>query len=174
MSEITVAALRIAFVVLLWLFVFSVVAVLRSDLFGTGVVARRRTGRAARSESERRKRGAATDTPSRGIPPVSETQHVIVVTEGSLRGTMLKLQHVPILIGRSSECALVLDDEYASNRHARIFKGAPEVSEWMVEDLGSTNGSTLNGQPLTAAVPFQPGSVLRIGQSSIEMRKGPR
>ena len=55
-----------------------------------------------------------------------------------------------MLIGRAPECTLVLDDDYASGRHARLF---PQDGEWFVEDLGSTNGTFLGARPAHRARP---------------------
>ena len=103
-------------------------------------------------------------------PNAVQTQ--LVVTAGPLRGTTIRLAASPILIGRAPECTLVLSDEYASNRHARVF---PHDGEWYVEDLGSTNGTTLAGKPLEgASAPFKPGAAITIGNTQIELRRGPR
>jgi pSer/pThr/pTyr-binding forkhead associated (FHA) protein len=90
-----------------------------------------------------------------------------VVTEGRLAGTTLPLRPAGLLIGRNPECALVVDDDFASGRHARLFirDGA-----WWVEDLGSTNGTFLGGDRLTTAQPVSVGSTLRIGRTVLELR----
>ena len=71
----------------------------------------------------------------------------VVVTAGPLAGTMLPLRPAGTLIGRSPECALVLDDDYASGRHARIHQA--DDGSWLVEDLRSTNGTYLGATRLT-------------------------
>ena len=90
-----------------------------------------------------------------------------MVTEGGLAGTTLPLGPAGVLIGRNPECALVLDDDFASGRHARLY-AQPEG--WYVEDLGSTNGTYLDGQRLTAAQAVGVGSALRIGRTVLELR----
>jgi pSer/pThr/pTyr-binding forkhead associated (FHA) protein len=89
------------------------------------------------------------------------------VTEGPLAGTSLPLRGSGVLIGRNPECALVLDDDYASGRHCRI---APGPDGWMVEDLGSTNGTYLGRERLTGSRPVEVGSTLRIGKTVLELR----
>ena len=91
----------------------------------------------------------------------------LTVTEGPLTGTSLRLRESGTLIGRNPECALVLDDDFASGRHARIFE---RDGSWFVEDLGSTNGTFLGSQKLTSAMPVETGSVLRIGKTVVELR----
>ena len=71
----------------------------------------------------------------------SLTPAILVVTAGSLAGTRLRLGSGPILIGRAEDSTLVLDDDYASTRHARIVQ---QGRGYAVEDLGSTNGTYLD------------------------------
>ncbi|WP_449374751.1 FHA domain-containing protein FhaB/FipA [Arthrobacter psychrolactophilus] len=78
----------------------------------------------------------------------------LVVTEGPLAGTTLELSGTPILLGRAQDATLVLEDDYASGRHARLF---PQGTRWFVEDLGSTNGTFLGGSALTRALPVELG-----------------
>ena len=170
MSELTIVALRLGFVLALWLFVIAVVIVLRGDLFGTTVVTR------SSKDPRREQRPSATGAPptagggaTRTDPAVTAT--TLVVTAGPLRGTSLTLGSTPVLIGRAPECTLVLDDDYASNRHARVFQ---RDDEWVVEDLGSTNGTLVSGRRIEGSVPFRPGAQVRIGRTEIELRRGPR
>ena len=173
MSELTLVALRLGLVLALWIFVVVVVLVLRNDLFGTTVVTRS-------SRDPRREQRPASGPPGASpaaVDPASlrtapeVTPAAMVVTAGPLRGTSLTLGSTPILIGRAPECTLVLDDDYASNRHARVFQ---REDEWMVEDLGSTNGTLVSGRRIEGAVPFRPGAQVRIGRTEIELRRGPR
>ena len=90
-------------------------------------------------------------------------------TGGPLAGTTLPLRASGTLIGRSPECALVLDDDYASGRHARIFQG--DDGTWQVEDLRSTNGTFLGATRLTEPREVAVGSVLRIGQTVVELQR---
>lgn len=169
MSELTISVLRLVFVLGLWLFVFAVVAVLRNDLFGSAVM--QRGGGAAPARRQQGRRGTDTDTDEAAAPEPAPTTSSLLVTAGPLRGTSLVLGSMPVVIGRAPECTLVLDDDYASNRHARVVKRDDE--HW-VEDLGSTNGTQLNGAPLLSPTALRPGSVIRIGRTEIELRRGPR
>lgn len=177
MSELTIVALRLGFVLALWVFVIAVVLVLRNDLFGTTVVTR--SSKDPRREQRPSAGPARPGAPGAGpIPDPASlrtdpavTLTSLVVTAGPLRGTSLTLGSTPILIGRAPECTLVLDDDYASNRHARVFQ---REDEWMVEDLGSTNGTLVSGRRIEGAVPFRPGAQVRIGRTEIELRRGPR
>ena len=162
MSELTLTLLRLGYLALLWILVLSVVGVLRSDLFGTRVTRR-----------------PAPGTPGRGIPAVPpptkgrdtedrRSPHTLVVTEGSLKGTSLALGQAAILIGRAPECTLVLEDDYASNRHARLFL---DSGTWLVEDLGSTNGTYLGRAKVESPTPVDVGTPVRVGRTVLELRR---
>jgi pSer/pThr/pTyr-binding forkhead associated (FHA) protein len=158
MSELTLTMLRLAFLAGLWLLVLAVVAVLRRDLFGTRVT--------------RRPVPAGVVPPAPGRPrrePDSPLlPRFLVVTEGSLKGTQISLGQAPILIGRAPECTLVLEDDYASGRHARL---SLQQGTWMVEDLGSTNGTFLGRSRVEGQLQIPPGTSVRVGRTVIELRR---
>ncbi len=66
------------------------------------------------------------------------------------------------LLGRGDEADIVLQDSFASTRHARL---APHGDVIVLEDLGSTNGTYLNEEPLRGPQPLHPGDKIRIGDS---------
>ena len=162
MSELTLTIIRLGLLILLWVFVFSVVGVLRGDLYGTRVVSRL-PGRRDRAARAKKPKPAPAKKPSRG----RRVPQSLTVTEGPLAGTSLRLRESGTLIGRNPECALVLDDDFASGRHARIYE---REGQWFVEDLGSTNGTFLGSQRLSTPVPVEVGSVLRVGKTVVELR----
>jgi pSer/pThr/pTyr-binding forkhead associated (FHA) protein len=82
-------------------------------------------------------------------------------------GTRVTLDARPILIGRADDSTLVLDDDYASTRHARI---SMQGDEWYVEDLGSTNGTYLDRAKVTGPTRVPLGVPVRIGKTVIELR----
>ncbi len=168
LSELTLTVLRLGLLILLWVFVFAVVGVLRGDLYGTRVNRRTPTtpprGAPALPAGEGR-RGRTPKAPK----PVRKGPTRLVVTAGALSGTTLPLRPAGTLIGRSPECALVLDDDYASGRHARIYQS--DDGTWMVEDLRSTNGTYLGATRLTEPREVAAGSVLRIGQTMLELQR---
>jgi len=167
MGELTLTVMRLGLLVLLWVFVFAVVGVLRGDLYGTRV--KRRTAPAGKAAA----RGAAPAPPRQARPARKSRSRKgptrLVVTGGPLSGTALPLRPAGTLIGRSPECALVLDDDYASGRHARIFQ--TDDGTWQVEDLRSTNGTYLGATRLTEPHEVAVGSVLRIGQTVVELQR---
>ncbi|WP_445818903.1 FHA domain-containing protein FhaB/FipA [Arthrobacter sp. G119Y2] len=158
-GELIVTLLRYGFLILLWLMVLSVVGAIRRDLV---VGSRNRTGTPS-ARQIRRNPALEKQAPAPAKVPARQ----VVVTEGPLRGTTLELASSPILLGRAQEATLVLDDDYASGRHARLF---PQGSRWFIEDLGSTNGTFLGGSQLTRALPVEPGVPIRIGKTVLELR----
>ena len=61
---------------------------------------------------------------------------------------------------------VVLDDDFVSTHHARLM---PRGSHWIVEDLGSTNGTWIDRERVTAPTVLQPGMPLRIGRTTLEI-----
>ncbi len=89
------------------------------------------------------------------------------MTAGGLAGTRIGLTGAPVLIGRADDSTLVLTDDYASTRHARISQ---QEGVWFVEDLGSTNGTYLGQHKLGGPTPLEVGVPIRIGQTVMELR----
>lgn len=166
MSELTLTIIRLGLLVLLWIFVFSVVGVLRGDIYGTRVVSRTPRKPATASRQPDSRSASPAKPPKR--QPHSSVPHSLVVTQGPLTGTSLPLRQAGTIIGRNPECALILDDDFASGRHARIFH---RDNAWFVEDLGSTNGTFVGTERLTGPVRVEAGSTLRIGKTVIELRR---
>jgi pSer/pThr/pTyr-binding forkhead associated (FHA) protein len=71
-----------------------------------------------------------------------------------------------ITVGRAAGCTITLDDHYVSQLHARIFRKDDVL---FVEDLGSTNGTYVNGQKLTGTVVVKRGDMVRIGSTVLEV-----
>jgi len=69
--------------------------------------------------------------------------------------------YTPIFIGRDPACECPIDDRTVSTRHARL---SYHHNQWWLEDLGSTNGTLLNGQPVSEAVVLTSSDLLRCGQ----------
>ena len=159
MSELTLFLIRLAYLAILWIFVLSAISVVRSDMFGARV-----TDGARQSRGERAKKPKATKAPPkrRGSP-----SHVLVV-EGANSGERAELEQAPILIGRGTDAAIRLDDDYVSTRHARI---ASSGDEWFVEDLGSTNGTYVGTARITQPTTLTLGTRVRIGKTILELRK---
>ncbi|MFJ9826866.1 FHA domain-containing protein FhaB/FipA [Streptomyces sp. NPDC101160] len=174
MSELTLTVMRLGFLAVLWLFVIVAVQVIRSDLFGTRVT--QRGSRRAEARPQQGGRQQAAPPQQRGGQPSAAggrqrrgAPTKLVVSEGTLTGTTVALQGQTITLGRAHDSTIVLDDDYASSRHARIFPDRD--GQWIVEDLGSTNGTYLDRTRLTTATPIPLGAPIRIGKTVIELRK---
>lgn len=150
MPDLVLQLTRAGFLALLWLFIVAALRIVRSDLAAASGLRSSmpillRAGRAERKRAARQ----------------------LVVTAGALAGTRITLDGRPILIGRADDSTLVLDDDYASTRHARLgFSGG----DWFLEDLGSTNGTYLDRAKVTAPTRVPPGTPIRIGKTVIELR----
>ena len=162
MSELTLFLIRLAYLAILWIFVLSAISVVRSDMFGARVPAGARGARGGGTRTKKPKPAKAPPKQRRGSP-----SHVLVV-EGANAGERADLEHAPILIGRGTDAAIRLDDDYVSTRHARI---ASSGDEWFVEDLGSTNGTYVGTARITQPTTLALGTQVRIGKTILELRK---
>lgn len=79
-------------------------------------------------------------------------------------GTIIELGRVPVVLGRHADCDLVLSDDQASRRHARVELGP---SGYMVVDLGSTNGTFVNGVRVDETAPLVHGDRIEVGHLSL-------
>ena len=73
----------------------------------------------------------------------------------------LRFSQPEVIIGRSTGCDVTLEDKTVSGRHARL---AYHHGQWWLEDMASTNGTFLNGEPVSAAVVLTHGDQVRCGQ----------
>jgi pSer/pThr/pTyr-binding forkhead associated (FHA) protein len=163
MNALELTLIRIGFLAVLWLFVIAAVGVVRTDLFGQVSQRRRRTTSPMRPPALQ-----APKEPARAARAARAVPQRLLVTAGSLTGTTLGLTDQQITIGRADDATLVLTDDYASTRHARLF---PQDGQWLVEDLGSTNGTYLDRQKVTEPTPVPIGVPIRIGKTVLELRR---
>jgi hypothetical protein len=175
-GDLTLLLLRLAFLALLWLFVFGVVYALRSDLFG------QRVSRLPADQVQQPVAAAAPapisslpDGPNMSRPghegPVKATTTTarrIVITGGPRAGLEIPLQPEPLTIGRSSESGLVIRDDYTSTHHARLLLWN---DEWMIQDLDSTNGTFLAGKRVHAPVQVPLNTPIKVGATTFELRR---
>jgi hypothetical protein len=183
-NELVLLIVKIAFLALLWAFVLVAVRAVRLDLFGPGKRQQRRpaaarpgaqggagagaaTGRAgarpARQAASRQaaRAGRPPDTPA---PAPSR----LVVTKGPKAGTTYPLTGAVITIGRALDSTVVLDEDVASARHARLV---PHNGQWFIEDLDSTNGTYLDRMKVTSPMPVPLGAPVRIGKTVLELHR---
>jgi FHA domain len=191
LSALTLKLIQIGFLVLLWVMVLSVAVVMRGDLY-----ARRRTrapkpakaGKASKvahpvpvatpaatgavgAGAAAAAAAAAASKPAKPVKPPKPKRgaaRTLLVTGGAKEGTSIELGANPITVGRLPENTLVLEDDYVSGRHARLY---PHEGAWVVEDLGSTNGTYLDRTRLTSPMVLPVGTPVRIGKTVVELRK---
>lgn len=159
MSTLLLAGLKVAFLLLMWLFILFVVNTVRADLFGRRVSAAELV--------------AAGETPS-NLPNLirggqaSRVPTQIKITTGRAAGNSAALPALgdEIILGRAADCELDVDDDYASSRHAKIWR---DEEGFVVEDLQSTNGTYVNGHQISDPTRISPGDVVRVGRSQMQL-----
>jgi pSer/pThr/pTyr-binding forkhead associated (FHA) protein len=167
MSELTLTLIRFAYLAILWIFVLAAISVVRSDMFGARVEQSPRAERRAQKEAQKQaQKQAQQQAPRKRRTRGAPTR--VVIVDGSNAGESVPLDGAPLLIGRGPDAAIRLDDDYVSTRHARI---AASGEQWFVEDLGSTNGTYLGPRRLTQPAVVQTGSQIRIGKTTLELKK---
>ena len=159
MPPFVITVARFGFLILLWIFVFTVVGVIRRDLFAGA--------RSSRLVAAPRGIGASMTQAKPAKVKRGRAARQLVVTAGQLAGTRITLGEAQITIGRAEDSTLVITDDYASARHARLV---PRDGQWLVEDLGSTNGTYLDRAKVTTPTPVPVGVPIRIGRTSLELR----
>lgn len=153
MPDLVLDLLKYVFLAVLYIFIARVVRFIYLELRPAGAVA-----------APRRSTSTA--------PPVSKgkkrTFRKAAVIEGAQKGRSFNLTD-ELIVGRSEKCHLVLnDDTYVSQMHARLFS---RDGTYMIEDLGSTNGTYLNRRRITSPTELQRGDRVKIGKTVLEMRK---
>lgn len=162
MSVLTLTLLRFAFLVALWLFIALAISVLRRDLVQERVMSKTIAPAFRMPVATRKERRAAAKA-ERYLP------RRIVIIRGSDSGKAWELGHSVISMGRADDSTIILDDEYCSNRHARLVPRAD--GRWLIEDTGSTNGTFLNERKITGPTVIGLGERLRLGQTEMELRR---
>lgn len=160
MSELGLTLARLAFLGLLWAFVLMTVLVLRRDL-----------RQPSDARPTRRQRSTKPPKPVKAGRTQKQSKvrgSKLVVVEGPLTGTVIPLTGAQVTIGRAPDSTLVIEDDYASSRHARIYASD---GTWIVEDLGSTNGTWIDRSRITSPTVLSVGAPLRVGRTTLTLQK---
>jgi pSer/pThr/pTyr-binding forkhead associated (FHA) protein len=158
MPPIFLLAVKVAFLVLLYLFVARAVRAVVLDVFGP--------------RAERRRPRSRPTAPSRPVPRTGpgrparrQPRELVVADEGGRRTVPL---NGSMTVGRAATCDVVLADTYVSNVHARIYE---RDGGWWLEDLGSTNGTYVNRTRVSTPTAVGPGDEIRMGKATLELRR---
>jgi len=150
--ESVLTILKFCFLALLYLFLYRVVRVVLSEMRAPAPAPPAPVGQPT----------APVPAPakSRGRGP----SKVRLLEPTSRRGEVFSLGD-ELTVGRGGGCGIVLDDGFVSQVHARLYRRDGDV---FVEDLGSRNGTLINGQPLQGAVKLRRGDQVQFGQTIAE------
>lgn len=172
LTELTFAIFKYGFLVLLWLFVLLAMRSLYRDIETFSP----RKSRAHRRKERHAKKAVAAPAPvATGRPaPTSDMSRagapsLLIIIDGPLAGTSVPLTGDVITLGRAASNTVVLDDEFVSSHHARVYRD-PATNRWAIEDLGSTNGTVVNQRRLTEPTVLAPRVAVRIGATTFELR----
>jgi pSer/pThr/pTyr-binding forkhead associated (FHA) protein len=160
-SDQLLLVLKLCLLALLYLFFFRVVRAVWAELrtpsptAGPAVAA----GAAAAAAPGRKERKAQARA-------AKARPQLVMVEPADQAGRSYALDN-EASIGRAAGCQITLDDTYASQIHARVFQ---RDGQWLVEDLGSTNGTWLNRHKVSGPMVLQRGDRLQIGNTVMELR----
>ncbi len=155
MPAIVLTLLQGLLLLLLYIFVARAVRAVVRDLRNAPTPVRPgpRPARAASSERRRSPRSAPRE---------------LVVHKPDGRPQVIALGQGELVFGRAETAGVVLTDPYVSDHHARIYRNG---DDWMVADLGSTNGTFLNQHKVASPTPLSAGDQLGIGRTVVEVRR---
>lgn len=150
MPPFVLTVLKILLLLLLYFFLYRAVRSITADLYAGGRERRRREPKAPRA---RRGRG--------------QPGRVVVLSPEGKKVGAYRLEGA-LQIGRDASCEIRPPDTYISQVHARL---APRGEGWVVEDMGSTNGTYLNQRKVQVPTRISPGDRIRLGKTVLEVRK---
>ena len=142
--------LKIGFLVLLYLFLWKIVRTASRDL---------KTPQESFVLAPQQRRGAAEKR---------ATGRLVVVADGDGKGRVFEIDAAAVTVGRGHANDIPLDDEFASTQHARLEARPDGV--WL-EDVGSTNGTVVNGTPIDGPRKLTPGDLIRIGDTDFRFER---
>jgi pSer/pThr/pTyr-binding forkhead associated (FHA) protein len=93
---------------------------------------------------------------------------LLLVVGGEARGQLLAVDRLPAVIGRSLDADLTVADETVSRRHAELDGDRGHLE---IEDRGSSNGTTLNGNPIAGTITLHDGDLLGLGSATLLVKR---
>jgi pSer/pThr/pTyr-binding forkhead associated (FHA) protein len=165
LSELALLLVRIGFVAVLWIFIFSLLSVIRADIYGRRVIrsVAQQSGSAVSREADTGERPeiAAEREVESGGPT-----HLYVIT-GVGAGSKIPLDKREIFVGRAPSCELIVTDEFASSQHAKVVHIG---GDWVIQDLDSTNGTYVDGARIQTPEVLRMNIPVRVGKTTFELR----
>ncbi len=156
MDSLVLLIFKVVLLVLLWAFIFVAVRVMLKDVrLADGTVA-----------------GGMLPAVPRGgkLPKVTgrrEAAKQLTVVEGPLKGSHMAVSTLEeVVMGRSPDCTFQLGDDFASARHARLFRRG---SDWFVEDLDSRNGTFVAGYRIDQPERVGTGTDIKVGRTTVRL-----
>jgi pSer/pThr/pTyr-binding forkhead associated (FHA) protein len=146
--------LKLVFLALLYFFIYRAIRSVVVDLRPEERVQAGRERSPAKSKAKAKGGGKAP-------------RSVVVVDERGSKLDSVRLDGT-LQVGRADACQLRLSDTYASSFHARIYNSD---GNWLIEDLGSTNGTYLNQRRITAPAEVRAGDKVRIGKTTLDFKR---
>ena len=174
MTELTFALLKYGFLILLWVFIWLAVRSLHKDIetFSPRPSrSRRRREREMHKEKAEAPQAPVSRATSSSAPVASGNVNstLLVIIDGPLAGSSVPLTEAEIGLGRAASNTVVLDDEFVSSHHARVYRD-PSSGQWAIEDLNSTNGTVVNQQRISQPTILPARVPVRIGATTFELR----
>ena len=164
----TLFLLRAIVLVLMWGLILAAIVAVRGDFAGRTKAPRRRPAQAPAPAPAKASARAPAPAAKAASGRKRSNARSVAITAGPLAGTTIPLGEQPITIGRADSSTLVVSDDYVSTHHARLV---PRGDAWVLEDLGSTNGTFLDRTKVTDPTPVPVGVPIRIGKTTLELRK---
>ena len=147
MDSTVILSARFGLLALTWVFILLVMWVQRKDVVNAGAGAVRRQAAA--------------------VPITREKARSVAVVEGPLKGSHMEIASLEeFTIGRAGDNDCQLGDDFASSRHARMFRRG---SEWFVEDLDSRNGTFVSGVRIDQPERVSVGTDIKMGRTIVRL-----
>lgn len=165
MSDQLLFILKLCLLALLYLFFFRVVRAVWAELRvpspqGAPVPAATAAAAVGVGTAASRKDRKAAAKAAKAVP------QLVVIDPADQRGRAYHLGN-EASIGRAAGCQITVDDTYVSQIHARVFA---RDGQWLVEDLGSTNGTWMNRQKVAGPMMLKVGDRVQVGNTVLELR----
>jgi len=147
MDSTMILSARFGLLAMLWVFIFLVMWTQRKDVVSAGGTMRRKAYASA--------------------PSPREKARTLAVVEGPLKGSHMEIASLEDLtVGRAGDNDFQLGDDFASSRHARLFRRG---SDWFVEDLDSRNGTFVNGVRIDQPERVTVGTDMKMGRTIVRL-----